>query len=73
MIGSKVYNAIKQSQSSTAKSLIFITRTEGNIVVGFLNDKLEFDRNKNEGDFEYERVRPSLCTQDFADEIYADK
>lgn len=42
MTDSKVYDAIKQSQSTKKEPLIFIITTEGNVVSGFLDKKLEY-------------------------------
>lgn len=73
MTDSKVYDAIKQSQSTKSEPLIFIITTEGNTVGGFLDNKLEYVRKMIKGEIEDERVLPWLFTQDSVDEIYVDK
>lgn len=73
MTDSKVYDAIKQSQSTKSEPLIFIITTEGNTVGGFLDNKLEYVRKMIKGEIEDERVLPWLFTQDSVDEIYEDK
>lgn len=44
MTDSKVYDAIKQSQSTKQEPLIFIITTEGTTVGGFLDNKLDYCR-----------------------------
>jgi phage terminase large subunit-like protein len=73
MTDSKVYDAIKQSQSTKSEPLIFIITTEGNVVGGFLDKKLEYCRKMIKGEITDERVLPWLYTQDSIDEIYNDK
>src|SRR5574344_728833 len=73
MTDSKVYDAIKQSQSTKDEPLIFIITTEGNTVGGFLDNKLEYVRKMIKGEIQDERVLPWLYTQDSVDEIYQDK
>ncbi len=73
MTDSKVYDAIKQSQSTKEEPLIFIITTEGNTVGGFLDNKLDYVRRMIKGEIQDERVLPWLYTQDSVDEIYQDK
>lgn len=73
MIDSKVYDAIKQSQSTKEEPLIFIITTEGNIVGGFLDKKLEYCRKMIKGEITDEHVLPWLYTQDSENEIYDDE
>ena len=73
MSDSKVYDAIKQSQSTKKEPLMFIITTEGNIVGGFLDKKLEYCRKMLKGEIEDERVLPWLYTQDSEKEIYENK
>jgi len=73
MTDSKVYDAIKQSQSTKKEPLIFIITTEGNVVDGFLDKKLEYCRKMLKGEIDDERVLPWLYTQDSENEIYEDK
>jgi phage terminase large subunit-like protein len=73
MTDSKVYDAIKQSQSTKSEPLIFIITTEGNTVGGFLDNKLDYVRKMIKGEIQDERVLPWLYTQDSVDEIYQDK
>ncbi|MDL2292533.1 terminase large subunit [Acholeplasma sp. OttesenSCG-928-E16] len=70
MTDSKVYDAIKQSQSTKKEPLIFIITTEGNVVGGFLDKKLEYVRKMIKGEITDERVLPWLYTQDSEKEIY---
>jgi phage terminase large subunit-like protein len=72
MTDSKVYDAIKQSQSTKKEPLIFIITTEGTTVGGFLDSKLDYARKMIKGEIEDERVLPWLYTQDSAKEIYYD-
>ena len=72
MTDSKVYDAIKQSQSTKKEPLIFIITTEGVTVGGFLDSKLEYARKIIKGEIEDERVLPWLYTQDSQDEIFND-
>lgn len=73
MTDSKVYDAVKQSQSTKEEPLIFIITTEGNVVGGFLDKKLEYCRKMIKGEIEDERVLAWLYTQDSEKEIYEDK
>ena len=73
MTDSKVYDAIKQSQSTKKEPLIFIITTEGNVVGGFLDKKLEYVRKMLKGEIDDERILPWLYTQDSEQEIYNDK
>ncbi len=73
MTDSKVYDAIKQSQSTKKEPLIFIITTEGTTVGGFLDSKLDYSRRMLKGEIEDERVLPWLYTQDSTNEIYEDK
>ncbi len=73
MTDSKVYDAIKQSQSTKKEPLIFIITTEGNVVGGFLDKKLEYCRKLIKGEITNERMLPWLYTQDSINEIYEDK
>ena len=73
MTDSKVYDAIKQSQSTKEEPLIFIITTEGNTVGGFLDTKLDYVRKMIKGEINDERVLPWLYTQDLINEIYEDK
>ena len=70
MSDSKVYDAIKQSQSTKDEPLIFIITTEGNVVGGFLDKKLEYCRKMLKGEIKDERVLAWLYTQDNEKEIY---
>lgn len=72
MTDSKVYDAIKQTQSTKKEPLIFIITTEGTTIGGFLDSKLDYVRKMIKGDIEDERVLPWLYTQDSAKEIYDD-
>lgn len=72
MTDSKVYDAIKQSQSTKEQPLIFIITTEGNVVGGFLDKKLEYCRKMIKKEIQDERVLPWLYTQDSEKEIYTD-
>ena len=72
MTDSKVYDAIKQSQSTKKEPLIFIITTEGVTVGGFLDSKLEYVRKIIKGEIEDERVLPWLYTQDSQEEIFND-
>ena len=73
MTDSKVYDAIKQSQSTKKEPLIFIITTEGTTIGGFLDKKLEYCRKMIKGDIEDERLLPWFYTQDSTDEIFEDK
>lgn len=73
MTDSKVYDAIKQSQSTKKEPLIFVITTEGNVVGGFLDKKLEYCRKMIKGEIKDERVLPWLYTQDSVNEIYENK
>lgn len=73
MTDSKVYDAIKQSQSTKEEPLIFIISTEGNVVGGFLDSKLEYCRKMLKKEIKDDRVLPWLYTQDSEEEIYKDK
>ena len=72
MTDSKVYDAIKQSQSTKKEPLIFIITTEGVTVGGFLDSKLEYARKIIKAEIEDERVLPWLYTQDSQEEIFND-
>ncbi len=72
MTDSKVYDAIKQSQSTKKEPLIFIITTEGTTVGGFLDNKLDYARKMLKGEIQDSRVLPWLYTQDSAKEIYED-
>jgi len=72
MTDSKVYDAIKQSQSTKKEPLIFIITTEGTTIGGFLDNKLDYVRKMIKGEIEDERVLPWLYTQDSVKEIYDD-
>lgn len=73
MTDSKVYDAIKQSQSTKKEPLIFIITTEGTVVGGFLDKKLDYCRKIIKGEITDERILPWLYTQDSIKEIYEDK
>ena len=73
MTDSKVYDAIKQSQSTKKEPLIFIITTEGTVTEGFLDKKLEYCRKMIKGEIVDEKLLPWLYTQDNQDEIYQDK
>jgi len=72
MTDSKIYDAIKQSQSTKKEPLIFIITTEGTTVGGFLDNKLDYARKMLKGEINDERVLPWLYTQDSTQEIYDD-
>ncbi len=72
MTDSKVYDAIKQSQSTKKEPLIFIITTEGTTVGGFLDNKLDYARKILKGEITDERVLPWLYTQDNTQELYDD-
>lgn len=72
MTDSKVYDAIKQSQSTKKEPLIFIITTEGTTVDGFLDNKLAYVRKMIKGEIQDERILPWLYTQDNIDEIFTD-
>ena len=72
MTDSKVYDAIKQSQSTKKEPLIFIITTEGVTVGGFLDSKLDYCRKILKGEIADERVLPWLYTQDSQEEIFDD-
>jgi phage terminase large subunit-like protein len=72
MTDSKVYDAIKQSQSTKKEPLIFIITTEGTTVGGFLDNKLDYARKMLKDEIQDSRVLPWLYTQDSAKEIYED-
>lgn len=69
MTDSKVYDAIKQSQSTKKEPLIFIITTEGTTVDGFLDNKLEYCRKMIKGEIDDIRILPWLYTQDSDEEI----
>ena len=73
MTDSKVYDAIKQSQSTKLEPLIFIITTEGVVTQGFLDQKLAYARKLIKGEIEDEKLLPWLYTQDSIEEIYEDK
>jgi len=70
MTDSKVYDAIKQSQSTKKEPLIFIITTEGTTVGGFLETKLDYCRKMLKNEISDDRVLPWLYTQDSTNEIY---
>jgi len=70
MTDSKVYDAIKQSQSTKKEPLIFIITTEGTTVGGFLDTKLDYCRKMLKNEINDDRVLPWLYTQDSTNEIY---
>ena len=72
MTDSKVYDAIKQSQSTKKEPLIFIITTEGTTVDGFLDNKLEYCRKMIKGEIDDIRILPWLYTQDSDEEIFSD-
>ena len=72
MTDSKVYDAIKQSQSTKKEPLIFIISTEGNVVDGFLDSKLSYIRKMIKGEIKDEHILPWLYTQDSVDEVFND-
>jgi len=72
MTDSKVYDAIKQSQSTKKEPLIFIITTEGTTVGGFLDNKLDYARKMLKGEIHDDRVLPWFYTQDSTKEIYED-
>ena len=72
MTDSKVYDAIKQSQSTKREPLIFIITTEGTTVDGFLDNKLEYCRKMIKGEIDDIRILPWLYTQDSDEEIFSD-
>lgn len=72
MTDSKVYDAIKQSQSTKNEPLIFIITTEGTTVDGFLDNKLDYCRKMIKGEIEDIRILPWLYTQDSVEEVFND-
>ena len=72
MTDSKVYDAIKQSQSTKREPLIFIITTEGTTVDGFLDNKLDYCRKMIKGEIDDIRILPWLYTQDSDEEIFSD-
>lgn len=72
MTDSKVYDAIKQSQSTKQEPLIFMITTEGTVVDGFLDKKLAYCRKMIKGEIKDERILPWLYTQDSIEEIFTD-
>ena len=72
MTDSKVYDAIKQSQSTKREPLIFIITTEGTTVDGFLDNKLDYCRKMIKGEIDDIRILPWLYTQDSDVEIFSD-
>ena len=72
MTDSKVYDAIKQSQSTKKEPLIFIITTEGTTVGGFLDNKLAYVRRMIKGEINDERILPWLYTQDSMEEVFND-
>lgn len=73
MTDSKVYDAIKQSQSTKLEPLIFIITTEGVVTQGFLDSKLAYVRKLIKKEITDEHILPWLYTQDSVNEIYEDK
>ena len=72
MTDSKVYDAIKQSQSTKQQPLIFIITTEGTTVNGFLDSKLDYCRKMIKGEIKDIHILPWLYTQDSVDEVFED-
>lgn len=72
MTDSKVYDAIKQSQSTKKEPLIFIITTEGTTVDGFLDSKLDYCRKMIKGEIKDIRILPWLYTQDSIEEVFDD-
>ncbi|HHU80886.1 MAG TPA: terminase large subunit, partial [Acholeplasmataceae bacterium] len=72
MTDSKVYDAIKQSQSTKKEPLIFIITTEGTTIGGFLDNKLDYARKILKGEIQDDRELAWLYTQDLTKEIYDD-
>lgn len=72
MTDSKVYDAIKQSQSTKREPLIFIITTEGTTIDGFLDNKLDYCRKMIKGEIDDIRILPWLYTQDSDEEIFSD-
>jgi phage terminase large subunit-like protein len=72
MTDSKVYDAIKQSQSTKNEPLIFIITTEGTTVDGFLDNKLDYCRKMIKGEIKDIRILPWLYTQDSIEEVFED-
>jgi phage terminase large subunit-like protein len=73
MTDSKVYDAIKQSQSTKKEPLIFIITTEGTVAEGFLDKKLEYCRKMIKGEISDDKLLPWLYTQDTQEEVFLDK
>jgi len=73
MTDSKVYDAIKQSQSTKKEPLIFIITTEGTVTEGFLDKKLAYCRKMIKGEIVDDKLLPWLYTQDSQEEIYRDR
>ena len=73
MTDSKVYDAIKQSQSTKKEPLIFIITTEGTVTEGFLDKKLAYCRKMIKSEISDEKLLPWFYTQDSQEEIYLDK
>lgn len=73
MTDSKVYDAIKQSQSTKKEPLIFIITTEGTVTEGFLDKKLAYCRKMIKGEINDEKLLPWFYTQDSQEEIYLNK
>ncbi len=73
MTNSKVYDAIKQSQSTKLEPLIFIITTEGVVTQGFLDSKLAYVRKLIKGEIKDDHILPWLYTQDSIEEVYNDK
>jgi phage terminase large subunit-like protein len=73
MTDSKVYDAIKQSQSTKKEPLIFIITTEGTVTEGFLDKKLAYCRKMIKGEISDEKFLPWFYTQDSQEETYFDK
>jgi len=72
MTDSKVYDAIKQSQSTKKEPLIFIITTEGTTIGGFLDKKLDYARKMIKGEIKDIRILPWLYTQDSVEEVFDD-
>ncbi len=73
MTDSKVYDAIKQSQSTKKEPLIFIITTEGTVAEGFLDKKLEYCRKMIKSEISDDKLLPWLYTQDNQEEVFLDK
>lgn len=68
-----VEDAIKRSQSTKDEPLLFGISTEGFITDGFLDKKLKYIRQVNNGEIEDDSILALLFTQDNETEIWRDK